>query len=135
MLVLVVLKQSFYQYPGIILSDLVTVKASEALVDSHVGPVWVWLTGLALPGEPQNPAVVSVGEQVRQAEVAPVGVRVQTQQFLRPDEQWRQRIVLILLGHYLRNKGEDSLYSTGSETNGYKYIPSSEKERVLLQLF
>ncbi|TNN75340.1 hypothetical protein EYF80_014387 [Liparis tanakae] len=66
-------------------------------------------------GEPQHAAVVSVGEQVGQAEVAPVVLGVQAQQFLRPDEQRGQRIVFIFLRHHLER----------DETSGSLYIPPS----------
>ena len=60
------------------------------------------LTRLAFPGEPQHSAVVSVSEQVGEAEVAPVFLRVQTQQFLRTDEQRKQRVLCILFSHHLK---------------------------------
>lgn len=64
----------------------------------------LWLTCLAFPGEAEHSTVVPVGEHIRQAEVAPVVLREQTQQLLRPDEQRRQRVRFILFGHHLHGK-------------------------------
>lgn len=73
----------------------------ELLKTCHTCVTVKRLTGLALPGEPQDAAVVSVSEQVGQTEVAPVVLRVQTQKFLRPYVQRIQGIILILLSHHL----------------------------------
>ncbi len=60
------------------------------------------ITWFSFPGQTENPAEVSVGQEIRQAVVVPVRLRKQTQKLLRPNVDLAQRTAGIFFGDHLK---------------------------------